>query len=763
MEISAPPCIATPAKVSSCDDEPIHLSAAIQPHGIMLGFTPGTLRISAISANILPGGRGDPRSLLDAPLAQMIDAASLDHVTSADLSPGNSLRLPHLWLAGHQDAPFRAMLHAQPDIVLLEAELPSPDQALDAFDHFESFQSAILRVKKATDVEATCQRLVEEVRGLTGYSRVIVYRFAAAWSGEVVAESTDGKLPSFLGLHFPASDIPAQARELYSHTVIRHIPDVGYVPVPLLRRTGDSVDLSPAGLRSVSPIHIAYLRNMGIGAAMSISVMQNGALWGLVILHHATPLQVAPEHRQSSVLLTQLAAARFSLLEEAQVARRSSAAKAVESAMLHDAARGGEGRDAVLRNGGTMLDMLGATGLALSSGGTVTTLGDTPQGAKLQGLLAWLGDRETPVLAVDNLAAHYPLGAGMPEAAGLLAVQLGGAAQNLLVWFRMESKRTIHWAGEPGKAVEMVDGEERLMPRRSFAPWPIEVRGRSRPWSPLDVAAANSLRDTVAEIVVRGSLDIVRMNAQLLRSNQELEAFSYVASHDLKEPLRQIEIFATMLQRAFGRRETPPEKIERWFDGVLNASRRLRVLIDDLAKFARLGGESRSFAPVDLGDIVRDVLRDLDARIAEVSGSVHAAPLPVIMCDETQIRQMLQNLIGNALKFRHPDRAPIVRISAQMLPPSDDTRAAPLPIVALRIEDNGIGFEARHSERIFEPFERLHGAEAYEGTGLGLAICRKVAERHGGTMTATSRPGEGSIFTINLAFRPLPEQEAAAP
>jgi light-regulated signal transduction histidine kinase (bacteriophytochrome) len=753
----------SPIDATLCDAEPIHIPGAIQPHGIVLGISPSTLGISAVSANIFPAGNGNPRDLLGAPLAQVIDPASLDQVLAADLSPGHSARITRLCLAGHAGAPLRAVLHGHQDNILLEAEFSLPHPVPDAFDHFESFEGAILRLKKTPDVEATCQRLVDEIRRLTGHNRVMMYRFAADWTGEVIAESSDGRLPAFMGLHFPVSDIPAQARELYRHSVIRHIPDVGYEPVPVLSCDSDPIDLSRSGLRSVSPLHLAYLRNMGLGAAMSISVTQNGVLWGLVIGHHGTPSHVAAEHRQSSVLLTQLAAARFGLLEEARVARRSSAVKAVESAMLHDAARGGAGLDAVLRNGGTMLDMLGATGLALSSGGIVTTLGETPTGPKLQGLLAWLGEREAPVLAVDNLAAYYPLGAGMPEAAGLLAVPLGGAAQNLLVWFRKESKRVVHWAGEPIKAMELVGGEERQMPRRSFEPWPIEVRGRSRAWSPLDVAAANSLRDTVAEVVVRGSLDLVRMNAQLLRSNQELEAFSYVASHDLKEPLRQIEIFGTLLQRAFSRRETPPEKIERWFDGVLSSSRRLRVLIDDLASFARLGGESRPFAPADLNDAVRESLLNLETRMAEAGGTVHAEPLPVIMCDAMQIRQMLQNVIGNALKFRHPDRAPIVRISAHMLPASDDTRNASLPVISLRIEDNGIGFEARYGARIFEPFERLHGADQFDGSGLGLAICRKVVERHGGTITASSRPGLGSVFIINLALRPLPGQEATTP
>jgi signal transduction histidine kinase len=216
-----------------------------------------------------------------------------------------------------------------------------------------------------------------------------------------------------------------------------------------------------------------------------------------------------------------------------------------------------------------------------------------------------------------------------------------------------------------------------------------------------------------------------------------------------------------LLQRAFSRQTDPAEKIERWFAGIHNSSRRLRQLINDLAEYSRLGGQARPFEPVDFGILLAAILRDFDGRIEELGAKIEVSPLPVLMCDGIQMRQVLQNLIANALKYRHPDRAPVVRISADAQSNARVQRQQGLPVITLRVEDNGIGFDERHRERIFEPFERLHSSDKYEGTGLGLAICRKVVDRHGGTITAHGQPGAGAVFIITLPLRPHPEQKTS--
>jgi light-regulated signal transduction histidine kinase (bacteriophytochrome) len=746
--------------LSSCDREPIHLPGAIQPHGILLGFSPKDMRVTAVSENAGAVFGADACDLLNRPLSSLLDPPSFEAVAAAAPSAtATYVRFPRLRLSGSTDPFWRAGMQASDDTMLLEAEMSGPSADLTALEKFEQFQASIQRLNAASDPPATRQVLAEEIRSLTGYDRVKIYRFAPDWSGEVVAEAADSAMSSYLGLHFPASDIPPQARTLYARNPERQIPDIQYQPVPLLLAVPGTLDLSAVGLRSVSPLHIAYLRNMGVGASMSVSIMQHGRLSGMVACHHRTARYVSPELRQASVLLAQLAATRLSLLEEAEVAHRSMALKAIETALLHQSAEGSDYRDTLIANGRALLTLLDAAGLALCFGGSITSLGETPTGAALDDLLAWLATRGPELLATDHLAAHYPPAAALPLAAGILSVPLGGMPENHLVWFRPEVARTVTWAGDPIKPVEIVAGQARLTPRRSFAAWVQQVQGRSRPWTQAEIAAANGLRDTIVEIIVRRALDLERMNTQLARSNEELEAFAYVASHDLKEPLRQIETFSTLLKRAFDRKTDPGEKVDRWFKGIQTSSQRLRNLISDLTEYSRLGGQARPFEPTDLQAMLQAVLQDLDGRIHELGATIEVGALPIILCDGMQMRQVIQNLLANALKYHHPDRPCVISISAQTLPAANNPGPFGLPVMELQIEDNGIGFEPRHNERIFGPFERLHSSDAYEGSGLGLAICRKIVERHGGTITASGRPGEGATFVVTLPLRPSLEQK----
>lgn len=747
--------------ITSCDREPIHIPGAIQPHGLLFALEGPDLRVIGVSANAAEPLGHEPQMLLGHPLASIADAATVASVAAAAAQDaGSPKRVAAVSLHGARTGPLCGMAHATPGGVLLEVMLPQLAAApeISASELFDRFNGATQRLQAAGSVAEICTRLAQEIRNQTGFDRVKVYRFGPEWNGEVVAEDSSGHLPSYLGLNFPASDIPAQARVLYAMNPERLIPDVDYRPVPFIQAGLTPIDLSQASLRSVSPIHIEYLKNMRVGASMSVSILRHGALWGLVACHHRAPHDVPAEVRQAAVLLAQLAAWQLALVEEAETTRRSVGVKAVGTMLLQEATNGRDHREALLRHSNGLLALLDASGMALSNGGSVTTVGQTPKEEELRELLSWLADRGPEVFETDHLGAHYPPGATLSEAAGVMAVTLGGAPGNLMVWFRPEIARTVTWGGDPAKRASPAAGVGRLHPRSSFAAWTEEVQGRARPWERHEVAAANGLRDTIVDIILRRSLDLEHMNAQLVRSNEELEAFAYVASHDLKEPLRQIETFGSLLERVFrdaDRAKQPSSlNVSRWFDGIQASSQRLRLLINDLAEYSRLGRHANPLAPAGLGELLDNVRTDLGRMIEETRAVIQAGELPVVMCDRVQVQQVLQNVISNALKYRHPDRTPLIDISAETAL-ADTSSQASLPHLLLRVSDNGIGFEDQHRERIFEPFQRLHSTDDYEGSGIGLAICRKIIERHGGGITASSRLGEGSTFTITLPLRPL--------
>jgi signal transduction histidine kinase len=245
-------------------------------------------------------------------------------------------------------------------------------------------------------------------------------------------------------------------------------------------------------------------------------------------------------------------------------------------------------------------------------------------------------------------------------------------------------------------------------------------------------------REELASRVLERTRELSLANEQLTRSNRELESFASVASHDLQEPLRKILAFGDRLrmQAAGALDPAAGDSLTR----MLNAATRMQTLINDLLAFARVGSRAQNFVRVKLDAIVTDVLVDLESRMSDAGGTVHFEPMPDIEADPLQIRQLFQNLISNALKFRRPDAPPVVRIRSHQ----DDGRAI------IEIEDNGIGFEAQYAERIFGIFQRLHGRGAYEGTGIGLAICRRIVERHHGSISASGRLGEGATFRVTL-------------
>ena len=235
---------------------------------------------------------------------------------------------------------------------------------------------------------------------------------------------------------------------------------------------------------------------------------------------------------------------------------------------------------------------------------------------------------------------------------------------------------------------------------------------------------------------------------QLQQSNRELEDFAHVASHDLQEPLRKIQAFADLLKTKYG--ESVPPQARDYLDRMQAAAGRMSVLINDLLSFSRVTTKAQPFVPVHLADVAHDVVRDLEVRTHESGGQIVVGELPTIDADPVQMRQLLQNLAANALKFHRPDVPPVVEI-AGAIGPDDCCR--------LTVTDNGIGFEEKYADRIFTMFERLHARTKYEGTGIGLAICRKIAQRHGGDIAATSVPGQGSTFTITIPARHQHEGE----
>ncbi|HET6568885.1 MAG TPA: CHASE3 domain-containing protein [Rhodothermales bacterium] len=284
----------------------------------------------------------------------------------------------------------------------------------------------------------------------------------------------------------------------------------------------------------------------------------------------------------------------------------------------------------------------------------------------------------------------------------------------------------------------------------------LEVRVRDRT---VALETANELLQ--AEVMERQKAEeqLTSANVELTRSNRELQDFAYVASHDLQEPLRKIMTFSSMLELEQG--DHLDEAGRSYLERLSDSASRMSQLISDLLTFSRVTTRAQPFQPVDLNKVVHAVLSDLEIAASEHDAEIDVGELPTLGADEFQMRQLFQNLIGNALKFQMPGRKPVVKVSAEV---SNDTALG--PVVAITVSDNGIGFDEKYLDKIFTPFQRLHNRSQYAGTGIGLSICRRIVERHNGTITAHSKPDQGSTFVVTLPLHPaeqMAEQNGETP
>ncbi|WP_322516011.1 ATP-binding protein [Rhodopseudomonas palustris] len=749
--------------LTNCDREPIHIPGSIQPHGLLIAFN-DDLRAVAVSSNIATFADLGPDDLLGRSLAEALDAASQARLRSAMREPADASGSPVAIRLCRRDAEFTGLWHRHGGLTFLELEVPR-HEAAESHAFFCRTSGAIKRLQAAQSLEGACSAAAREVREITEFDRVKIYRFAPDFSGEVIAEDRTEGVESFLGLHFPPSDIPAQARRLYTTNPIRIIPDIDYIPVPIVPghdpSTGQAIDLSFAVLRSVSPIHLEYMRNIGMRGTMSVSILRGDKLWGLIACHNRQPRYVGHDARQACDMVAQVLAWQVGVMEEQAATRQTLKGKAIQRSLISDIEQLHDHRAGLVRNSEALLELMGASGLCLFGREGITSIGRTPPEAAIEMLAGLVGRNDSAELfATDQLSTLFPEAKAFADvASGVLAVPLSRTTpRRVMLWFRPEVSQTVYWAGNPDKSVRAESG--RLRPRTSFAAWTEETSGRALPWQPHEIAAAVEIRDLVIDVILRNTEKLERVNTQLARSNEELEAFANVASHDIKEPLRHIEAFAGLLGESI--REMGDERLGLMVSGIEKSSQRLRILINDLAEFSQLGRRSKPLAQTSLMEVAQDVVTDLHQRIEEASAVVEIEQLPVAQCDRNQMRQVLQNLLSNALKYRHPGRPCRIRVFAEQRsaeePRGEVGRAAGSTRIC--VSDNGIGFDPKYAEQIFEPFQRLHGPDDYEGSGIGLAICRKIVQRHGGQVGVDTIPGSGSTFWFTL---PIAVALAATP
>jgi light-regulated signal transduction histidine kinase (bacteriophytochrome) len=734
---------ATDLDLEACAREPIRIPGSIQPHGALLALDPDTLVV--VQAAI---GTDDAIALpaLGRPVFEVVPAAADMLRGVRSVAPGAAIQLGTV--RGRARSHY-LVAHRTEDAILVELEA-APAGTETGFDEiFPRVRGFLEGLNRCDTVEALGELAAREVRAITGLDRVLVYRFDEGWNGEVVAEDGNGRLPSYLGLRFPASDIPAQARDLYRLNRLRLIASSDYAPVRIEPAanpaSGQPLDLGNAVLRSVSPVHLEYMRNMGTGASMSISLLRGDRLWGLISCHHRDPTVVGFPVRAACDMIGQMLSLQISGIESASFAQRRSGLQTIEARLLSmmaaAAARpGGHFLDGLVQGGDDLLSLTGAHGAAMVFGGAIQTVGETPEPAAIERLIAWLGTRaREDVFVTDHLAGDMPGGAALKDrASGVLAISFSQIHESFVLWFRPEVVQTVTWGGDPRKRAELDPGGLRLHPRTSFAAWEETVRLRSKRWATPEIDAANGLRTAIVDIVLRQAEEMAAISDRLASINRELEAFSYSVSHDLRAPFRHIVGYAQLLKKFEGERLS--DRGNRFVDTVIESAISAGELVDDLLSFSQMGRATLTPIPVPLGTLVEDVRKSLALDGSDRDIEWRIAPLPTVTADPMMLKLALQNLIENAIKFtRRRDHA-VIEIGADETPDE----------VTLFVRDNGSGFDMAYVGKLFGVFQRLHRVEEFEGTGIGLANVKRIVERHGGRVEAEGAVDAGATFRITL-------------
>lgn len=735
--------------LTNCEHEPIHIPGSIQPHGFL---------VAADTARVIRYCSGNTATHIGVTHEQLL-GKSLEDIFGRDsqlLANFNSAsETPHTpFTIVLNNISFNCFAHKSGNSFIAEFE-PGENEPMELSALYDLNIASINTLETAESLKDLCQKISEQIKQLTGYDRVMIYRFDEQYNGEVFAESVEEKLEPFLGLHYPHTDIPAQARQLYIRNLLRVIADVNYKPTPIYTIEADAnanLDLSMAILRSVSPIHIEYLQNMGVTATLTISLLHEGKLWGLVACHHYTGPKHLPAYtRISARLLAQLLTSQIKVrevAEEYELAQRINQSLDTLLGRTHALNRDSF---AAIANQPELLAICNAHGVAIVFGGKVYASGKIPGNDIIIHLAKVLKPlSKQGVYQTHRLMDDYPDATGICDSAsGVICHYLEGQQEDCIMWFRGESLEEVHWGGDPEKAI--IKNEKGLSPRNSFEIWQQIIKCSSNPWAKPESGATATFANTLQKHVhllflSEEELKYRQLNEQLKEANAELENINWISTHDLKEPLRKIQVFSSRILSK-ERKEDLSELVLDSISRMNESANRMQRLISDITSYSRLRHNSDMHLDVDPNEVIQEVRKDLSNELREAGAHVTVVTLPLIKGIRVLLSQLFLNLFRNALKFRRKDVVPEINIRYQTAQPypGDETGRQ---FHKITVQDNGIGFDNKHKEAIFKVFTRLHNQDEYTGSGIGLALCRQVMQIHGGYILAEGKPGEGAMFEL---------------
>lgn len=731
--------------LQNCDQEPIHIPGSIQPHGFLIAITKETWEIRFCSENVIDFIGLSHKQLLGKKITEIFDDIFFGKVIQCkDYAVGES----KLIQGKIEDKEFDFTAHQNEDVIILESEIHIDNTPKnDLFDMSKQFMDYM---EDSHTLIRLCELVASGIKKVTDYDRVMIYRFDKDYNGEVIAETKQDKLESFLGLHYPHTDIPVQARELYIKNLLRVIGDVNYKPVPIYTiddSENQNLDLSCSVLRSVSPIHVQYLHNIGVGATLTISLIHKKKLWGLVACHHYSPKYLHYETKLAAKLQGHFITSQIEIREQnEQYATSQKLHQAVDDLISRKfSADRNSLKDIVIDS--NVLQLCKAAGISiLIDKKEVYKSGLTPADGDIQKLAEYVKH----AIDKEQYATHF-ITAELPDFKNITASGIAGinyhaldkTSNSCIMWYKPETITEVKWAGDPNKAIEK--DKNGLSPRKSFELWGEKVKNQSIPWSQPDLIAssnfANFLQKHLGYIFLAEEEEKQRQMTEILKEvNSELENINWISTHDLQEPLRKIQIITSyVLSVENTLSEASYEKLQK----INKSANRMQALISDILRYTKLKASTEILESVDLKNIVTEVIQEVDDALEAKKANIYISDLPEMSGIPFLLAQLFLNLISNSLKFADATRVLSIHIVQEGIIVKEEQE-----YYKISYTDNGIGFNKDYNELIFKIFSRLHSVAEYPGSGIGLALCKKIMKTHKGFIEAQGIPEKGAIFYL---------------
>lgn len=731
--------------LDTCDKEPIHIIQTVQRFACILAISgDGEGRVEQVSTNVNEFLGIDYEKILGKSLFDFIPLEVASRIKNG-MESGNFMELNPIVLPPEKQELGERLLsiHEMEGQFCVEIEHRLENE--NELYFLSMMDQAIQGIQTSSINDNLLQKTVEEIKKITQYDRVMIYRFDEDYNGQVVAEAKEQKLEPFFGLHYPATDIPKQARDLFLKNRVRiltHVDDDFCFIYPALHpQKKTPLNVAKSAARGVSPIHLEYLRNMGVGASLSVAIVEDGRLWGLIACHHGQKKVLDYRTRSLVKFMGTIISGHLSL-QRATTFRENILQNNMIHAQLFE--HMSKEQDIILgltEGDASLLDYISSDGAVIILDNKVIPVGLTPSEPQINQLADWLSeDLSNNLFSTDCLIKENPDFANFAkDFSGILSVNLSGNASEYIIWFRQAQEKEVTWGGNPKNAKSRSAETGRLSPRKSFEKWKEVVTDQSLPWTEQNKNSALKLRNDIKDILLKRFSQLKKLHDDLSRSYLELESFSYTVSHDLRSPLRGIEGFAQILKEDYN------DKLDEFgvevINTIISSVDKMNNFINDILKLSKLAKMEMVPEEIDVKAMLKDIKEDFEA-VAQKDHPVKIIieDCPNIKGDPTTIKQIFANLVSNAVKYSRPIEDAYVIIGGK----ETDRK------VSYHIKDNGIGFEMAYVNKIYEVFSRLVSEEEYEGTGIGLSIVKRVVDRHNAEIFVESVPNEGTTFRVDF-------------